>query len=94
MGRHDWKDMASCLHYDVNIFFDKYEEEEQLRPAVEEICSSCPVMRECFATGVSQKEYGVWGGVYLENGKISREFGRHRTKAQWGKLWSTLVNDR
>jgi hypothetical protein len=94
MEKHEWKDSASCKDYDVNIFFDKYEESLELRPAVESVCRGCPVARQCFAVGVSQKEWGVWGGVYLENGKISREFNRHRSKKEWGETWKYLTIDR
>jgi hypothetical protein len=45
----------------------------------------------CFAVGVSQKEWGVWGGIYLENGSISREFNRHRNKVQWASTWKSLT---
>ena len=93
MDKNAWKDKGSCVNYDVNLFFDKYEENEQLRPAIEQICSDCPVARTCFAVGISQKEYGVWGGVYLEKGKISREFGKHRKKADWAKTWKYLTTD-
>ena len=91
--KHSWKDTADCLNYEVNLFFDKYEDEIELRPAVDKICSDCPLARRCFAVGVSQKEWGVWGGVYLENGKISREFNRHRTKQQWAEKWQELTMD-
>jgi len=94
MGNQEWKDDASCLEYDWNLFFDKYEEDTALRPAIDKLCSECPVARQCFAVGVSQKEWGVWGGVYLEHGSISREFNRHRNKAQWGVLWQTLTTDK
>ncbi len=93
MDNKAWKDDAACLEYDTNLFFDKYEEDLTLRPAIDSLCSSCPVARQCFAVGVSQKEWGVWGGVYLENGSISREFNRHRSKAQWGLLWQDLTTD-
>jgi hypothetical protein len=53
----------------------------------------CPVRKKCFAVGVSQKEWGVWGGIYLENGQISREFSDHRTKQSWGDTWKHLVMD-
>jgi len=94
MDRHEWKDNAACLNYDTNFFFDKYEEDESFRPAIDKLCSTCPVMKQCFAVGISQKEWGVWGGVYMENGKISREFNRHRTKEQWGETWKNLTIDR
>lgn len=93
MDKHKWKDKASCIDFDTNLFFDKYEEDETLRPAIESICEECPVRRQCFAVGVSQKETGVWGGIYLENGSISREFSRHRNKDGWAATWKKLTND-
>lgn len=94
MDKNAWKDDASCRDYDTNLFFDKYEEEVQHRPAIENLCSGCPVARQCFAVGISQKEWGVWGGIYLENGKISREFNRHRTKQDWAQAWQYLTMDK
>jgi hypothetical protein len=91
MGKHEWKDEALCLEYDTNLFFDKYEEDELLRPAIDQLCSECPIKRSCFAVGVTGKEWGVWGGVYLENGQISREFNNHRKKPDWWKTWTSLT---
>lgn len=90
----DWKKDAACIDWDVNLFFDKYEEDENLRPAIDEYCMDCPVMRLCFASGVSHKGYGVWGGIYLEKGKISREFNRHKTKQQWTAIWQAITTDK
>ena len=94
MNRSEWKDEAACLGYDTNFFFEKYEDNEEFRPGIDKLCAGCPVARQCFAVGVSQKEWGVWGGIYLENGKISREFNKHRTKEDWGKTWSYLTTDK
>lgn len=91
MNKHEWKNNASCLGYDTNLFFDKYEEDETFRPGIDNMCSGCPVAKQCFAVGVSQKEWGVWGGVYLENGKISREFNKHKTKQDWARTWQYLT---
>lgn len=91
MNRHEWKDDALCLGYDTNLFFDKYEEDESLRPGIEDVCLQCPVAKQCFAVGISQKEWGVWGGVYVENGKISREFNKHKTKDRWAEIWKSLT---
>ncbi len=91
MKQHLWKDDAKCLDYDTNLFFDKYEDEETLRSAVDKICLSCPVLKTCFAVGISGKEWGVWGGVYMENGKISREFNKHKTKLDWSFTWRSLT---
>lgn len=93
MTKHAWKDEAECLEYDTNLFFDKYEEDENLRFAIDKLCSKCPVSTTCFAVGVSQKEWGVWGGIYLEGGQISREFNKHKTKAQWGDTWQYLTTE-
>jgi hypothetical protein len=90
----DWKSQARCLNWDVNLFFDKYEEDLDLRKDVDEFCSTCPVMRQCFAYGVSTKQTGVWGGIYLDRGKISREYNKHKTKEDWGNTWSDLTIDK
>jgi len=96
MNKDEWKDEAPCKDsgYAINDFFDNYEEDIELRQDIDALCFSCPLARHCFAVGVSQKGYGVWGGVYIENGKPSREFNRHRTKADWAKVWQNLVVDK
>ena len=93
MPKHDWKDDASCLEYDTNLFFDKYEDDELLRPAIDKLCSMCPVLKMCFAVGVSQKEWGIWGGVYLEGGQISKEFSKHKSKTDWANTWQRLTTE-
>ena len=86
MKQHLWKDDASCLGLDNNLFFDTYEEDLDVRPIIDSLCSRCPVAKKCFAVGVSSKEWGIWGGVYLEGGEISREFNKHKSKEQWGEV--------
>lgn len=93
MDKHNWKENATCKDYDTNLFFDKYEEDVNLRLAIDKLCSDCPLSQLCFSVGVSQKEWGVWGGVYLENGKISREFNKHRTRTDWAETWQNLTMD-
>jgi hypothetical protein len=88
-----WTKDASCLDMDVNMFFDKYEENKDLAVAIDNMCSICPVQRDCLAQGVSNKEWGVWGGVYLENGEISKEFNEHKTKETWFEIWSGAMID-
>lgn len=94
MSRQEWKDHGSCLGYDTNLFFDKYEEDELLRPAIDKLCSECPISKTCFAVGITSKEWGIWGGVYLENGQISREFNRHKDKVKWASTWQYLTMDK
>lgn len=93
MNKNEWKDSGLCRDYDTNMFFDTYEEDEVLRPAIDSLCSRCPMAKQCFAVGVSQKEWGVWGGIYIENGKISREYNKHRSKADWAATWQYLTID-
>lgn len=93
MKQHLWKDKAKCLGLDTNLYFDKYEDDIEIRSNIDNFCSTCPVAKICFANGVSGKEWGVWGGVYLEGGEISREFNRHKTKEQWGEVWQSLTTE-
>lgn len=86
-----WQDEGSCVDSDTNIFFDIYEENSGVRKAVDSFCSECPVRRQCFAQGISGKEWGVWGGVYLEEGVISKEFNDHKTKKDWHGTWQALT---
>ena len=93
MHKLKWKDKALCLEYDTNLFFDKYEEEIALRSAIDLLCLRCPVAKTCFAVGVSTKEWGVWGGIYLEGGEISKEFNNHKTLDDWSSVWQNLTLD-
>ena len=94
MNRHEWKDEAACLGQDVELFFDKYEEQPEVRGNVDAICKDCPVRKLCFANGITNKEWGVWGGIYLENGEISKEFNNHKDKEDWSNTWQALTMDR
>lgn len=91
MQQHSWKNDALCLGSDTNVFFDTYEEDESTREFVDSLCRTCPVARRCFAVGVSGKEWGIWGGIYLENGSISKEFNKHKTKKDWSYTWQALT---
>lgn len=91
MDNQNWQDDALCQDFDNELFFDKYEEDVELRKQVDEMCADCPVVKQCFATAVSTKAWGVWGGVYFENGKISREFNKHRSKQDWSDKWINLT---
>lgn len=76
---------------DTNLFFDKYEEDQHLASSVDNICQRCPVNKDCFAWGISNKEWGVWGGVYLKDGKIDKEFNAHKTRDGWSSTWESLT---
>jgi hypothetical protein len=91
MNQHLWKDEGNCLGTETNIFFDKYEEDVSTRSFADSMCLSCPVAKTCFAVGVSGKEWGLWGSVYLEGGEISKEFNSHKTKEDWANTWQYLT---
>lgn len=94
MKQHLWKDTSKCLGLDTNVFFEKYEDDPAVRPIVDSLCGNCPVAKTCFAVGVTGKEWGVWGGVYLESGEISREFNNHKTKQDWSNTWQSLTMEK
>ena len=85
---------ASCRDMDFNLFFDKYEEDHSLAKKVDLLCIKCPAQRQCLAYAVSNKEWGVWGGVYFEDGKISKEFNQHKTKEDWFEVWSSITMEK
>jgi hypothetical protein len=88
----DWRDFGSCVgDTDPEAWFDTYENNKSIRPAVDHTCMECPVQRTCFAYGVSHKQWGVWGGVYLIEGDPSMEFSDHRSKSDWADLWESLT---
>lgn len=86
-----WIEQANCRDMNTNYFFDKYEEDSDFRNGIDSLCKSCPVQRECLATAVSRQEWGVWGGVYFEKGKISKEFNDHKKKQEWFDIWKALT---
>ena len=83
-----------CLNMDTNLFFEKYEEEKDVAEYVDNLCAMCPSQRKCLAYGISNQEWGVWGGVYIEQGKISREFNKHKDNDAWFKIWSNATMDK
>ena len=91
MKQHLWKNDAPCKDLDTNLFFDIYEEVLETRLMVDTLCLKCPLISRCFAVGISGKEWGVWGSVYLEDGKPSREFNNHKSKTDWANTWQTLT---
>jgi hypothetical protein len=88
---YKFDEKALCLNMDTNLFFDQYEENSEVSKKVDLLCIKCPAQRQCLAYGVSNSEWGVWGGVYLEGGKISKEFNSHKEKTDWFSVWSGIT---
>ena len=93
MAKLSWKDDGKCVDMDVDIFFEKYEEDLGLRAAIDRMCSGCPIAKECLQWGISHEEWGVWGGIYLEAGQKSEEFNEHKTTEVWDELLLQLTHD-
>jgi hypothetical protein len=82
-----WEDFSLCKGAEISWFFDDYENDKTLAANVDQICIHCPVAAFCYNNGKSQKEYGVWGGVYLDGaGHIDRPKNEHKTKEDWELL--------
>lgn len=67
----------------TNWFFDDYENDPVFAKIMDDICLSCPVRKMCLQEGVENKEYGLWGGVFLNNGKPHDTYNGHKTEDIW-----------
>jgi len=98
-----WHDLAACKDIVATInsgdgplvdpMFDSYENDKgefPIRTAVDEMCLSCPVQQICYDYGVDNEQPGVWGGIYLNNGKHDRVRNSHKTKETWRRIKSKI----
>lgn len=81
-----WYQLAACSGADINLFYDTYESDKQTAVQIDEMCMHCPVVRQCYNEGVDNKEKGVWGGVYLDLGRIDRDNNSHKDQEVWRRL--------
>lgn len=81
-----WMSEALCAGTDTEKYFDLYEEDSELAMEVDRMCLSCPVIKECFESGVNSESYGVWGGIFLSEGKLDNVRNSHKTDTIWKKL--------
>lgn len=92
---HNW--VGLCSGWDTNDFFDNYEEsvlgDQVLARQIDAVCESCPYNSRCLAFAVTHKEYGVWGGTYVEEGRISKLYNSHKSPEDWGRLWLAITHD-
>lgn len=84
----DWYHLAVCRGMDTNLFYEKYEADENIAKSIDEACLGCPVMKMCYQSGVEANEYGVWGGIYLNSGSIDKARNVHKTPEVWKKMRS------
>lgn len=98
MFEEEWRSEARCKGLDINLFFDKYEEDSQLARTVDsEICLRCPVIKQCFEYATEMQEpykaHGVFGGVYFVDGEISKSRNSHKTKEVWEEILAAVQNN-
>ena len=86
-----WKNLAVCNGMPTDMFFNEYESDENVARMVDEACLSCPVMKQCIDYAVNNSEWGVWGGVYLVNGKPDTNRNSHKTEQTWSEVRSRIV---
>jgi hypothetical protein len=56
-----------CVDYDNPAVFDPADDDDLAE--ARSVCATCEVRTLCLTLGVNRDEWGVWGGVLLENGK-------------------------
>jgi len=85
-----WYQLSSCRGMDLNLFYELYEENEEIAKAIDERCLSCPVFKECLMTATDDKDYGVRGAIYLSNGKPDKQRNAHKTPEVWSRIQERL----
>lgn len=90
-----WQDLALCEGMNnkskddpqFDPFYNNYETSDEVAKNVDEMCLRCPVMKECGLEGMSNGEYGVWGGVYWNGaGKPDLARNQHKTQEVWDRI--------
>ena len=81
-----WLSEALCAGTDTEFYFDKYENDQAIAKDIDRQCLSCPVIKECFDYGVKTESYGVWGSVFLNDGKLDNVRNSHKTQEVWQRV--------
>lgn len=82
----EWQDLALCRgSMETNWFYDEYDN-ESVSHMVDEACLSCPVMKQCLQQGIDNKEWGVWGGIYLTSGQKDDNKNKFKTPETWKRI--------
>lgn len=94
-GKHRWQEDGSCVGLAREWFFERYENDPEIRPIVDELCANCPVRRTCFSNGFVEddngnKTWGIWGGIYFTDGKIDEELNNHK---DWQAYYEAMTNE-
>jgi hypothetical protein len=71
-------------------FFEDYENDPEHAKAMDTICLSCPVMKQCLADGIENGDYGLRGAIFLSNGKKDNQKNSHKTPEVWKRIEEKL----
>jgi WhiB family transcriptional regulator, redox-sensing transcriptional regulator len=82
----EWYHLSVCRGMETNYFYDDYESDPLFAKVMDGICLSCPVRKMCLRWGVENSEYGLWGGVFLNNGKTDKARNAHKTEDIWSEI--------
>ena len=81
-----WYQFAACNNMETNWFYDLYETDIHIAKQVDQLCYHCPVSNTCLVEGKRNKEFGVWGGIYLDLGRIDKPANSHKERQDWERL--------
>jgi len=59
-----WRSKAACATEDTKLFFAPSKSIEAKKALL--VCSSCPVIDECFHNSMIYQYHGIWGGFTEE----------------------------
>jgi WhiB family redox-sensing transcriptional regulator len=63
LRRSRWQDQGACANRDTEAWFVRSEGSSFGEPA-KQICTTCPVRRDCLAASlVFGERFGIWGGL-------------------------------
>ncbi len=95
VAEFDWTDLSLCRESvtspEDDIFFDRYESDEETAIAADSMCLSCPVVKQCFFEGASGGKIGVFGGVYWNgSGKPDKNKNSHKSEDTWTSIYERV----
>ncbi len=85
-----WHQLALCDGMELDWFYDSYEADEELARAMDDTCLRCPVLKDCLMDATDNKDYGLRGGIFLNNGKPDKMRNQRKTEEVWARIQEKL----
>lgn len=91
-----WMQLGNCYQFGVtgpedDYWFEQYEASDEVAKNVDAMCVACPMLEVCYEYGVNNKLDGVWGGIFLVNGKEAPPKNRHKSDDTWRTIRNRLA---